>query len=133
MPAEWQLMRIPELEAVGHPGLINVCTLEDIVAEKLVATLRPTPTGGHRQQDLFDVASVMSTEAYPLDRRRVAELATAKGACRQYEVSSAAFDSDVRDRLARDYDDLKAITGENFIPFHCAWMKMLDFVREFQA
>lgn len=129
-PIDWRLARIPHAGRDGNDGTIKVCTLEDIVAEKIVAIL----TGpvmhppSNREQDLFDLASISSTPADEIDRGRVAELAAAKGACRRCRVSISAFTGEVRDRLMTDYARLRQQTSEAFIPFDSAWTTVLKFV-----
>lgn len=125
------LRRVPGSVFDGG-ATVKVCTLEDILAEKIVAVLSSAPAGGQkkREQDLFDVASVVSSAAVAqLDRRRLAELAEAKGRYRACCPSPGAFTRELSEHLRADYERLRESTGVAFIRFDAAWNGVLNFVR----
>ena len=70
-----RLEKIPRrLEPADHPGWLKVTTLEDLVAQKIVAMADNLRYKRRRCQDLFDVAHVVGSGRPDFDRERVLEL-----------------------------------------------------------
>ncbi|WP_426734103.1 nucleotidyl transferase AbiEii/AbiGii toxin family protein [Myxococcus faecalis] len=107
---------------------LRVCTLEDIVSEKLRSLLQQPIRNRQRRQDLLDIAVTLKRSA-ELDPERIARFLNAKAAARNVPVSRAAFrDERVRDMARKDYDALKSTTRELFIPFEEAYSLLQGFV-----
>jgi predicted nucleotidyltransferase component of viral defense system len=109
---------------------LRICTLEDIVAEKLRALLQQTIRNRERRQDLLDIAVILEA-GQPLDRDNVATFLIEKARARDVPVSRAAFrDPEIARRASADYDELAATTRVRFIPFDEAWNALIAFVDE---
>jgi hypothetical protein len=109
---------------------IKVCTLEDIIAQKLGAILQPSPKH-NGEQDLFDIAWALTSER-PLNWQRLKELAHGKAKRRGCKVESASYDSDVQARLRSNYGVLQPTLTTNFIAFDDAISLLLDLVERIQ-
>jgi hypothetical protein len=107
---------------------INVCTLEEILAEKLVAMIDPPMSTKMREQDLFDVANMSIVAEGRIDQSRVAELGSTKARHRQVRLHPGAFNDDIRARLASNYASVAQGAGRHFIPFTQAWARVVEFV-----
>lgn len=109
---------------------LRVCTLEDIVGEKLRALLQQPIRNRYRKQDLLDIAVVV--RGHPaLDRDQVAAFLRLKADARNVSVSKAAFRNPVvAERAKVDYDTLKPTTRTLFIPFDEALATVLALVDE---
>lgn len=112
--------------ASGVP--LRVCTIEDILAEKLRALLQQPIRGRDRRQDLLDVAVIL--EARPgVDPLIVADFLVRKANARQVAVSKRAFrDPNVIGRASRGYDALEATTRRRFISLLDATDLLFAFV-----
>ena len=107
---------------------LQVCTLEDIVAEKLRALLQQIPRKRWRCQDVLDIAVIL-TRQHKLDSAQVASYLVRKARARNIEVSKKAFrDEEVRSRASVNYADLEATTRRKFIPFDAAYSMLVGFV-----
>ena len=109
-------------------GMLRVCSLEDIVAEKLRALLQQPVRNRTRSQDAFDIARATRTEADRLDLDKVSRFLIAKAKARDITATKSAFDEDVRDRARAGYDELRHSTGDQFIAFEEAWARVLRLV-----
>lgn len=108
---------------------IRVCTLEDIVAEKLRALLQQKLRNRHRSQDVFDIACVMKRDTGELNRSKIGEYLRKKSVIRNVDVRKSAFDDETRDMAAFEYDKrLREQAGEHFIHFADAWNGVLSLV-----
>lgn len=112
----------------ASPGPIRVCTLADIVAEKLRSLLQQPVRNRNRRQDVLDIATVLADPADRLDEFKVAAFLVAKSQARGIHATRSAFDADIRVRAMVEYDRLRADAGEAFIPFDQAWAAVLDLV-----
>lgn len=107
---------------------LRVCTVEDIVAEKLRVLLQQTIRNRTRPQDLLDIAVVLRTRP-TLDRALVADFLARKAAARNVPVTRTAFrDPQLMDRAYQGYGELEATTRSLFIPFEEARALLYDFV-----
>ena len=113
-------------------GRLTVCSLDDIVAEKLRALLQQVVRNRRREQDVYDIAAVLADPAGfgAVDPASVAQFLVEK--CRGRDVTAArsAFrNPEVRDRAAADYDrTIREQAGEAFVPFAEAWSRVSGFV-----
>jgi hypothetical protein len=107
---------------------LRICTIEDIVGEKLRALLQQPIRRRNRRQDVLDVAVII--RAHPqLDSDQIAAILLAKAAARAVPVSKTAFhDLEVIERARVDYDALEATTRTVFIPFDEALASVLALV-----
>jgi predicted nucleotidyltransferase component of viral defense system len=108
---------------------ILVCTLEDILAEKLRALLQQPIRNRHREQDVYDIARFTIQSARPMDRLKIAEYLKRKAAVREIEVRRSAFDDKVRSMAEFEYDTrIRRQGGDDYIPFDKAWEAVLALV-----
>lgn len=109
---------------------MRVCTIENIIAEKLRALLQQSPRNRTRPQDLLDIAVYLRQhEAVNLDRHRIARFLIAKSEARGIVVSREAFaDDDLRRRANQDYAALEQTTRIEFVSFDDAMKMLLDLV-----
>ncbi len=107
---------------------LRVCTIEDIVAEKLRALLQQPLRNRTREQDLLDIAVIL--RAHPgFDGVRVAAYLLRKAAARNVPVSRRAFhDPRVISLAQQDYAALAQTTRTSFIPFGEALASLHTFV-----
>jgi predicted nucleotidyltransferase component of viral defense system len=113
----------------GARGRILVCTLEDILAEKLRALLQQPIRNRHREQDVYDIARFTIQSARPMDRLKIAEYLKRKAAVREIEVRRSAFDDKVRSMAEFEYDTrIRRQGGDDYIPFDKAWEAVLALV-----
>lgn len=114
----------PTLEAQ-----VRVCSLEDILAEKLRAMLQQVIRNRNRPQDVFDIAWMMREHAASLDFSKIANFLTEKCKKRGIEATRSAFgDEDVRKRSSYGYDTDLIIHPTDRIPFEDAWEVVMALV-----
>jgi predicted nucleotidyltransferase component of viral defense system len=119
---------LKQLESNAPP--LTVCSLEDILAEKLRALLQQIPRDRTRPQDVFDVYRMLVTHGPSVDRHQIAEYLIRKSVDRQVYPSKAAFrDPQVRDRAQTEYPKLQVPQAE-LVPFDDAWAAVLRLVDE---
>ncbi len=109
---------------------LTICTLNDILAEKLRAILQQSIRNRHRPQDVYDVARIIVNNRHDLDLELVRRYVTEKCHARQIEFSVESFDDDIRMRSMYGYDELSTDLPGEFIPFESAWLEVVSFVRE---
>ncbi len=116
-----------ELEIEGS-NPVQVCRIEDIVAEKLRALLQQPLRNRHRPQDVLDIC--VAVREYPhLDLDLVARFLLEKAAARSVPVSRAAFHQDeIRIRAAQGYNGLKETTRRSFPELEEAFAAVLSLV-----
>ncbi len=114
----------------GENATIKMCTLNDIVAEKLRATLQQVTRNRQRPQDVYDVARAARVDRNDLDPRKIHQYLVAKCAAREIAVTFESFGDEARRRAAYGYEELKADLGSDFIPFEDAWNEVLQLVRQ---
>jgi predicted nucleotidyltransferase component of viral defense system len=112
-----------------HPGEIRVCSLEDIVAEKLRALLQQVIRNRNRPQDVFDIARTMRDHGEALDLVKVAAFLVQKSTARGISVTRTAFSAEeVKTRAAYEYDQVVVDSPADRIPFEEAWAAVLALV-----
>ncbi len=109
-------------------GSIRVCTLEDIMAEKLRAILQQEIRNRSRPQDVYDVARAARGVLGALDLDRVASFLIAKSAARDIAVRKTSFGQEARRRAADGYDARLGDIGDAHIPFDEAWLDVLGLI-----
>jgi Nucleotidyl transferase AbiEii toxin, Type IV TA system len=118
-----------KLVTIDPPHRLRICTLEDIVAEKLRALLQQPIRNRTRRQDLLDIAVVMRTHP-ELDRALVGPFLLQKARARSVPVSRIAFhDPEVATRAAQDYAALQSTTRALFVPFEEALQELYALVQ----
>lgn len=120
------------LDPSNSATAIRACVLEDIVAEKRRALLQQPIRRRYRKQDVYDIARIVSRIGKSLDRPRVGEYLIRKCARRDISPSRRAFDREIRDRAAFEYETLFDSSDPNFIPFDQAWALVLQLVGEIE-
>lgn len=106
---------------------IQVCTLEDIAAEKLRALLQQPIRNRNRRQDVLDLALILPRE--DLDLGSVASYLSKKSQARGITPTRTAFRSaEIMKRALFEYHELAATTREQFLPFDEAWQIVLQVV-----
>lgn len=119
-----------ELVQFGGSEPLAVCTLEDIVAEKLRALLQQALRNRTRNQDLLDIAAILR-DGPALDLAKVADFLQRKAAARNVPVSRSAFrDPELAARAHREYATLQETTRRVFIPFDEALAALEAFVEQ---
>jgi len=110
---------------------IRVCTLEDILAEKLRALLQQVVRKRTRKQDLFDIARMIGIHGDEIDRDKVAAYFERKCRGRDIEPRRELFNEDVRRQARIEYDSLFAdMDPDYFIAFEEAWLALQQFLSE---
>jgi len=107
---------------------ITVCTLEDIIAEKLRALLQQPIRKRHRRQDLYDIARLFSTLRDRLDLAKISDYLKRKCAARDIIPTRAMFNEDIRARASLEYESLFDQHDPNFIAPDTAWRTLLELV-----
>lgn len=111
----------------GAPAL-TVCSLEDILAEKLRALLQQIPRNRTRPQDVFDIARMLTEYEARLDVGKIADYLIRKSRDRQVTPTKAAFaDPRVRENARSGYQTLEVSQSE-LILFDTAWGVVLKLV-----
>ena len=107
---------------------VRVCTLEDILAEKLRALLQQVIRNRSRPQDVYDIASRVRALGREIDFRKVSEFLLKKSEVRGIVPQKCSYDDAVKRHATVNYEsELKAQAAE-FIPFDEAWSEVLDVV-----
>jgi hypothetical protein len=115
--------RQPEIQA------LEVCSVEDIFAEKLRALLQQVQRNRSRPQDVYDLTALLGGSRQP-DAGKVAAFLKRKCEARQLVPSMAAFeDARVWERAARDYGALSRTVHEDLIEFGEAKTRIIEYVK----
>jgi predicted nucleotidyltransferase component of viral defense system len=107
---------------------LRVCTLDDIIAEKLRALLQQVPRNRFRPQDVFDIASMVRRHGDTMDLDNISIFLIKKSETRGIVATKSAFGESVREKAAFNYEaEIRGFTTE-FIPFAEAWAEVLSLV-----
>jgi predicted nucleotidyltransferase component of viral defense system len=121
------ICRIVEID-IASSNPLQVCVLEDIVAEKLRALLQQPLRNRYRPQDVLDICVVVRENPH-LDLSLTAEFLLEKAKARNVPVSRAAFhQAEIRTRALEGYNDLRETTRNAFIEFEEAFETVLSLV-----
>lgn len=122
-----------ETISVGFGGTdeetLRVCSLDDIIAEKLRSLLQQPIRNRFRHQDVFDVARLAGRPPTGVDAAKIRDFFIRKCAARGIDPRRSSFNDEVRDRARRNYDTkIKEQAGDAFIPFDEAWPAVMELV-----
>jgi predicted nucleotidyltransferase component of viral defense system len=107
---------------------IRVCSLEDILAEKLRALLQQLIRKRSRPQDVYDIASRMRARGGQVNLAKISEFLLRKSGARGIEPRRSSYDESVKQRAIVNYQvEIRAQVTE-FIPFEEAWSEVLSLV-----
>ena len=109
---------------------LQVCSLEDIIAEKLRSLLQQPIRNRTRKQDVLDIATVWRRHAANLDIAKMSDFLLRKCSSRKVIAEKSKFNEEIRIRALTDYDQLRTDAGDSFIPFDEAWQTVLALVRQ---
>lgn len=109
---------------------VQVCALEDILAEKLRALLQQPIRNRNRRQDVYDIARMIQLHGESLDRRKIGDYLLRKAAARNVAVRRSAFNQEVKRLAAFEYENLFSTIDPDFIPFEAGWSAVLRLVDE---
>lgn len=112
---------------------IELCTLNDIVAEKLRAILQQVIRNRTRPQDVYDISRAIRFDKAKLDLAKVRLYVNDKCSARGIVFSEESFDAAIRERAEYGYDELRADLNEQFIPFDEAWGDVVALARDLLA
>jgi predicted nucleotidyltransferase component of viral defense system len=115
-----------QLSATTNP--IRVCSLEDILAEKLRALLQQTIRKRNRPQDVYDIASRVRAFGATIDVGKVSAFLLRKSVIRDIFPRKSSYNDEVRELARQNYDAEINVPTALFIPFEEAWEEMLRFV-----
>lgn len=107
---------------------LRVCSLDDIIAEKLRAILQQVPRNRQRPQDVFDIASMIRRHGNAVNLVKISEFLIKKSAAREIIASKGAFNTAARELAAHSYDAQIRPFTTDFIPFEEAWDEVLNLV-----
>lgn len=115
-----------KLTASSKP--LRVCSLEDILAEKLRALLQQLSRNRNRPQDVYDIASRMKERSGEVDVEKVTRFLVTKSKARGIEPRKSSYDDQVRAFAFQNYDAEISSQATAFIPFDEAWAEVLSLV-----
>jgi predicted nucleotidyltransferase component of viral defense system len=113
-----------------HPSAkpVRVCTLNDIIVEKLRALLQQVPRRRSRPQDVFDIASMIRRHGDTVDLSKISAFLLQKSEAREIIATKSSFNEPVREKAAVSYDQEVSPFTTAFIPFDEAWDEVLRLV-----
>lgn len=109
-------------------GIIFVATCEDIVAERLRALLQQVPRKRNREQDVFDIPSILAEKKIQLNPIKVADFLRQKCAIRDVKPFRTEFRKrEVKSLASKHYHRLEDTVRSGWIEFDEAWAIVLRF------
>lgn len=122
---ECEVKTLQDGETVG----LNVCTICDIVAEKLRSLLQQPIRHRHRRQDVYDIARIVRNFGSQLDKTQIKNFLLAKSHARNIDPKQSSFDGTIRGMAEEEYAlRIKEQAGDHFIPFDEAWKDVESLV-----
>ncbi len=107
---------------------LRVCSLEDILAEKLRSLLQQKARNRNRHQDVYDIARNVRRSV--VDRRKIGSYLEQKSRLRDIEARKSSFDNVIRDKAGEEYEQrIREQAPRDFIPFEEAWQEVLSLVQ----
>lgn len=107
----------------------RVCTVEDIIAEKLRALLQQRVRNRHRKQDAYDIASMLRMHRDHISIENVTQFFLRKARARGINPCRSMFDDEIRERASFDYGTLFNDEHDpNYISFDQAWDEVARLV-----
>jgi predicted nucleotidyltransferase component of viral defense system len=107
---------------------IWVCSLEDILAEKLRALLQQLTRNRSRPQDVHDIASRMRECGGRINFAKISRFLLEKSQPRGIFPRKTLYDEKVKQRAIVNYDQEIRPNAAVFIPFDEAWNEVLSLV-----
>lgn len=114
----------------GRESTIRVCTLEDILAEKLRSLLQQRIRNRRRKQDVYDIATMLRAYSTVVNPARISDYLLRKTLARSIDPRKSQFDEEIRSRAAFEYESLFDDQIPDFIPFDEAWAMVLSLVQK---
>lgn len=117
-----------------HPEgrFLYVCSLEDILAEKLRALLQQPIRNRSRPQDVFDIAIMIQQAGAGLNIAKVSDFLVQKAAARAIQPRKSSFDDTVRGLATVDYEVQIGRDTPDYMTFDEAWPRVLEFVSKLE-
>lgn len=107
---------------------VRICTIEDIIAEKLRALLQQVPRNRSPPQDVYDISSAIRRHGAKIDSDKVSSFLLRKSEARNINASKNHFNESVRERAIIGYEkEILPFTSDP-ISFDDAWTDVLMFV-----
>lgn len=108
-----------------------VCTLEDVIAEKLRALLQQQIRNRSRPQDVHDVARIVQRRI-ALDLAKVSAFLVRKAEIREIHPRKSLFNETVKSLALMGYETLSQGDSSECLSFDEAWSCVLDLVRKLE-
>lgn len=107
---------------INDRSTIQVCSLEDILAEKLRSILQQKIRNRNRSQDVYDIALFATSHADRINWQTVYMYFAIKCQARGIIADKREFDMVIREMAYKNYDrEIQRQTRSAFIPFDEAW------------
>jgi predicted nucleotidyltransferase component of viral defense system len=107
---------------INDRSTIQVCSLEDILAEKLRSILQQKIRNRNRSQDVYDIALFAKSHADSINWQAVYMYFAIKCQARGVIADKREFDMVIREMAYKNYDEeIQRQTRGAFIPFDEAW------------
>jgi predicted nucleotidyltransferase component of viral defense system len=107
---------------------VSVCSLDDILAEKLRSLLQQKTRNRNRCQDVYDIAKYV--RQHIIDRGKIGTYLQRKAHIREIEVRKSSFDDVIRRMASEEYNErIHKQAPRDFIPFDDAWSDVLSLVQ----
>ena len=116
------------VELAKSTAPLMICTLEDILAEKLRALLQQVIRNRSRPQDVYDIAAMIELHESVLSFEKIGRFFLKKCLVREITASKQMFDGRVRSQAEAGYETEIRHQTKNFISFEQAWDAVLQVV-----
>lgn len=114
------------LSATTQP--VRVCSLEDIIAEKLRAILQQIIRHRNRPQDVYDIASRVREFGASIDTGKITIFLIQKSVIRDISPRKSSYNNEVRELARHNYEAEIKVPSALFISFDEAWEEVLQLV-----
>jgi len=112
-----------------EPYALKVCSLEDIIAEKLRSLLQQKTRHRYRAQDAYDLARISRDFGNSIDFEKVYFYFAIKSKARGIIPDRREFDVEVRSMASYEYEKrMMKQVPDDFIPFEQAWRSVMTIV-----
>ena len=119
---------ICETRRWSDDNALLVCSLEDVLAEKLRSLLQQKIRNRNRYQDVYDIARYARHAT--IDRGKIGRFLVEKASAREIDVRKSSFYDVIRQRAFEEYDvKIREQAPRDFIPFDEAWSEVLLLVQ----
>ena len=118
----------------SEPYTLKVCSLEDIIAEKLRSLLQQKTRHRYRAQDAYDLARINRDFGSTIDFEKVYYYFAIKSRARGIVPDRREFDVEVRSMASYEYEKrMMKQVPDDFIPFEQAWNSVMTIVDKIPA